>query len=194
MRQPVRVADYLDTLTRELSFDQPLAHRVRQEVEDHLWEAAAASGDGSSEAQARVIRNFGDAREIASQYAALSLTRQTRRSGALVVVAAGVLYLAMKGRIAWYGLMQWVLSANLQGLAKIVFVVDCSAYIAAFLLGAAGWAYISAGRASARFAAPCRSPSPRRVRCSFRRRPIPSRRRSGFSTSGRLSPSPPSPC
>jgi len=157
MRPPDRVADYLDTLTRALSFDPPLAQRVRQEVEDHLCEAAAASGDGASEAEARAIRNFGDAREIASQYAALSLLRQTRRSGALVVVASGILYLAMKGRLAWYGLMQWGLSEHLQGLGKIVFAIDRSAYIAAFLLGAAGWAYISAaGRVSARFDAPCR--------------------------------------
>jgi hypothetical protein len=156
MRQPDRVADYLDTLMRELSFDLPLAHRVRQEVEDHLCEAAAASGEGSIEAQARAIRNFGEARAIASQYAALSLLRQTRRSGAIVVVASGVLYLAMKGRISWYGLMQWTLSDDLQGVGKIVLAIDRYAYILAFLLGAAGWAYISSGRVSARFNARCR--------------------------------------
>jgi hypothetical protein len=156
MRQPDHVADYLDTLTRELSFDLPLAHRVRREVEDHLREVAAASGDGSIEAQARAIRNFGDAREIASQYAALSLLRQTRQTGAIVVVASGVLYLAMKGRIAWYGLMQWTLSDNLQGVGKVVLAIDRPAYILAFLLGAAGWAYISSGHVSARFNARCR--------------------------------------
>jgi hypothetical protein len=156
MRQPDHVADYLDTLTRELSFDPPLAHRVRQEVEDHLCEAAAATGDGSIEAQTRAIRNFGDARDIASQYAALSLLRQTRQNGAIVVVASGVLYLAMKGRIAWYGLMQWTLSDNLQGVGKIVLAIDRTAYVLAFLLGAAGWAYISRGRVSARFNAHCR--------------------------------------
>ena len=44
MPQRSPVADYLDALTRELGFDRPLAHRVRQEVEDHLWEATAANG------------------------------------------------------------------------------------------------------------------------------------------------------
>jgi hypothetical protein len=157
MRQPAHVADYLDTLTRELSFDLPLAHRVRQEVEDHLWEAAAETGDSSVEAQGRAIRNFGDAREIASQYAALSLWRQVRRSGAIIVVASGAVYLAMKGRIAWYGMMQWVLSENLRPISKIVVTIDRSAYVLAFLLGAAGWAYISSRRVSPRFHAACRA-------------------------------------
>src|SRR5712692_10385719 len=71
--QPGPVADYLGRLMRELSFDLPLASRVCQEVEDHLDEAVAAMGDSLIEAQGRAIRNFGDAREIASQYAALSL-------------------------------------------------------------------------------------------------------------------------
>ena len=47
MPQRAPVADYLDALTRELSFDLPLAHRVRQEVEDHLWEATAVNSDAS---------------------------------------------------------------------------------------------------------------------------------------------------
>ena len=67
MPQRSPVADYLDALTRELGFDRPLAHRVRQEVEDHLYEATAANGDSSVEAQARAVRCFGEAREIASQ-------------------------------------------------------------------------------------------------------------------------------
>ena len=55
MPQRSPVADYLDALTRDLGFDRPLAHRVRQEVEDHLWEATAANGDSSMEAQARAV-------------------------------------------------------------------------------------------------------------------------------------------
>ena len=157
MPKPGPVADYLDRLTRELSFDPPLAGRVRQEVQDHLCEAAAAMGDSSIEAQGRAIRDFGDARDIASQYAPLSLLRQARRSGAIIIVASGALYLAMKGRIAWYGLMQWALSDNLQAVGKIVLAIDRSAYILAFLLGAVGWAYISTRRVSPRFDAGCRA-------------------------------------
>jgi hypothetical protein len=156
MPQHAPVADYLDELTGELSFDRPLAHRVRREVEDHLWEATAANGDASIEAQARAVRRFGEAREIAGQYAALSLLRQARRSGAIIVLASGALYIAMKGRVAWYGLMQWALSDTLQPVGKVVLAIDRAAYILAFLLGAVGWAYISSRPVSPRFHAGCR--------------------------------------
>jgi hypothetical protein len=157
MPQRSPVADYLDALTCELGFDRPLAHRVRQEVEDHLWEATAANGDSSIEAQARAVRCFGEAREIASQYTALSLLRQARRSGAIIVLASGALYIAMKGRVAWYGLMQWALSDAMQPVGKVVLAIDRTAYILAFLLGAVGWAYISSRRVSPRFHALCRA-------------------------------------
>ena len=65
------------------------------------------------------MRCFGEAREIASQYAALSLLRQARRSGAIIVLASGALYIAMKGRVAWYGLMQWALSDAMQPVGKV---------------------------------------------------------------------------
>jgi len=157
MPQRNPVADYLDALTRDLGFDRLLAHRVRQEVEDHLWEATAANGDSSMEAQARAVRCFGEAREIASQYAALSLLRQARRSGAIIVLASGALYIAMKGRVAWYGLMQWTLSDAMQPVGKVVLAIDRTAYILAFLLGVVGWGYISSRRVAPRFHALCRA-------------------------------------
>src|SRR5262245_4343 len=39
------IADYAAALSRELAFDGPLSRRVRDEVEDHLWEAAASEPD-----------------------------------------------------------------------------------------------------------------------------------------------------
>jgi hypothetical protein len=157
MPQRSPVADYLDALTRELGFDRLLAHRVRQEVEDHLWEATAANGDSSVEAQTRAVRCFGETRDIASQYAALSLLRQARRNGAIIVLASGALYIAMKGRVAWYGLMQWALSDTMQPVGKVVLAIDRIAYILAFLLGVVGWGYISSRRVAPRFHAPCRA-------------------------------------
>jgi hypothetical protein len=157
MPQRAPVADYLDELTGELSFDRPLAHRVRSEVEDHLWEATAANGKATIEAQARAVRSFGEAREIAGQYAALSLLRQARRSGAIIVLASGALYIAMRGRVAWYALMQWALSDTLQPIGKVMLAIDRTAYILAFLTGTVGWAYISSRRVSPRFHAGCRA-------------------------------------
>ena len=42
------IPDYLKRLERELNFDRSLARCVRQEVEDHLWEAVAADGTASN--------------------------------------------------------------------------------------------------------------------------------------------------
>jgi hypothetical protein len=68
------IQDYLDGLSRELDFDRSLARCVRQEVEDHLWEAVAADPTGNLlEAQRRAVANFGDARVIAAQFAVVSL-------------------------------------------------------------------------------------------------------------------------
>ena len=36
------IENYLELLARELDFDRSLSRCVRQEVEDHLWEAVAA--------------------------------------------------------------------------------------------------------------------------------------------------------
>jgi hypothetical protein len=149
MRQPTPISDYLDTLTSELSFDPPLARRVRQEVEDHLHEAAA--GDASVEAQQRAVRNFGDVREIARQYTALSLLRQTRRTGAVVVLAVAGIYLTMKSRLAWYGLMQWMLTADLQDYGRLGLAINRCTFTLALLLGIAGWVYIGSRQVSATF-------------------------------------------
>src|SRR6266403_1450386 len=45
--EPGMIPDYLERLARELSFDRSLARNVRQEVEDHLWEAVAADPTGN---------------------------------------------------------------------------------------------------------------------------------------------------
>jgi len=63
----------------------------------------------------------------------------------------------MRGRVAWYGLMQWALSDTLQPVGKVVLAIDRTAYLLAFLRGALGWAYISSRRVSPRFHAGCRA-------------------------------------
>jgi hypothetical protein len=157
MRQPDLISDYLDTLTRALSFDTPLARRVRQEVEDHLSEAVAAEPEADSgAAQLRAIRNFGDPRAIASEYAAQSLFRQTRRVGILAVVAAAGILVTMNARGAWYGWTQWGVSAELAALRRIGLSIDLYAYAIALAIGLVGWAYIGTRRRAASFDAPYR--------------------------------------
>jgi hypothetical protein len=84
-------------------------------VEDHLWEAAAADpSEEGREAQRRAIAGFGDPRLIAAQFAAVSLQKQTRRTGlAVVLIAAGV-YITMKARVAWYALMECAIANDIR--------------------------------------------------------------------------------
>jgi hypothetical protein len=157
MPRPDLISDYLDTLTRELSFDIPLARRVRQEVEDHLSEAVAAEPEEhAGEAQRRAIRNFGDPRAIASEYAAQSLFRQTRRVGIVAVVVAAGILVTMNARGAWYGWTQWGVSAELAALRRIGLSIDLYAYAIALAIGLVGWAYIGTRRRAASFDAPYR--------------------------------------
>ena len=157
MRRPDLISDYLDTLTRALSFDTLLARRVRQEVEDHLSEAVAAEPEADSgAAQLRAIGNFGDPRAIASEYAAQSLFWQTRRVGIVAVVVAAGILVTMNARGAWYGWTQWGVSAELAALRRIGLSIDLYAYAIALAIGLVGWAYIGTRRRAASFDAPYR--------------------------------------
>jgi len=102
------IPDYLESLARELDFDRSLSRCVRQEVEDHLWEAVAADSTGNLlEAQQRAIANFGDARAVAAQFAVVSLAKRTRRAGVAAVLVIASDLIAMKARVAWYAAAQW---------------------------------------------------------------------------------------
>jgi hypothetical protein len=137
------IQDYLDRLSHELDFDRSLARCVRQEVEDHLWEAVAADSTGNMpEAQRRAVANFGDARVIAAQFAVVSLARQSRQAGlAAVLVIAGI-FIAMKARIAWYAAAQWAISDELRAVGRLVGTVDRYAFWLAIVVGLGGWLYI----------------------------------------------------
>src|SRR4029077_12422841 len=124
MRQLSPIADYLDALARELCFDPALSRRVRKEVEDHLDEAAREAGGPRPEADRRAIANSGDRRELARQYAASSLLAQTRDVGTIMILALGGIYVAMKGRIAWYALTQWELHEDLKTVNAIGILLD----------------------------------------------------------------------
>jgi hypothetical protein len=137
------IPDYLETLVRELDFDRSLSRCVRQEVEDHLWEAVAVDSTGNTlEAQRRAIANFGDARAIAAQFAVVSLAKRTRRAGvAAVLVIAGDL-VAMKARIAWYAAAQWGISEDMRAVRGLVISIDRYAFCLAAIIGLGALAYI----------------------------------------------------
>ena len=137
------IPDYLDVLARELDFDRSLSRCVRQEVEDHLWEAVAADPAGNGlEAQQRAIANFGDARAIAAQFAVISLASHSRRAGVAAVLVIASVFIAMKARIAWYVAAQWTIADDMRAFSGLVVQIDRYAFWLSVIVGLGGWAYI----------------------------------------------------
>jgi hypothetical protein len=138
------IADYLDALAHELRFDPALAHRVRQEVEDHLRQSAEERSDcmPAAEAERRAIAGFGDPRAIARLYAPAALLTQSRRAGIVVLVALAGIYAMMKGRFAWYGFTQWQLSPDIAAAVAAGFSAVRWVFIIALALALVGTVYI----------------------------------------------------
>jgi hypothetical protein len=146
------IADYLEQLERELCFDRSLSRCVRQEVEDHLWEAVAADPTGNTlQAQRRAIANFGDAGAIAAQFAIVSLARQSRRAGVVAVLVVASVFIAMKARLAWYAAAQWALGDDVRAVGGLVSRVDRYAFLLSVIIGLGGWLYIRSRRIPAGF-------------------------------------------
>jgi hypothetical protein len=141
------ISEYAESLARRLGFDPGLARSVRQEVEDHLWEAA---GDASPEAQRRAIERFGDPRLIATQIAAVALARQARSLGLLLMLVLGGLFLAMKMRIAWFASAQFHVRDDLLALGQVLLSIDRAAFWIAIACGAASVVLARSRRAQAR--------------------------------------------
>jgi hypothetical protein len=138
---------YVNSLLGALRHDRSLARRLRREVEDHLWEAVAADPSAKGrEAQRRAIAGFGDPRLIAAQFAAVSLQKQTRRTGAAVLLIAAGVYITMKARVAWYALMQCATTNDIAAVAQLVGSIDRYSFWLSVVVGVGCWAYSSRGR------------------------------------------------
>jgi hypothetical protein len=151
MPQPSPVADYLDALTRALAFDPALARRVRRETADHLGEAVERDGGERITTEARAVAAFGDAHMLARRFAAASLMAQTRRTGAIMIAALGGIYLAMKGRIAWYGIVQWGVSDEWRAVNTVGVWLDRWAFLLALVGAVTACGYIATRRAPPEF-------------------------------------------
>jgi hypothetical protein len=149
VRQPGPVADYLDALAHELSFDIALSRRVCAEIEDHLWQAA--DGCLSVESQQRAVANFGDPSDLARQYMTTSLLAQVRRVGFAMIGASVAIYVAMKARVVWYALMQWEANADWEFVRTIGLAIDRCGFLAATCVALISWVYISTRRAPIQF-------------------------------------------
>lgn len=137
------IAAFAESLAGRLNFDSALSQRVRQEIQDHLYEAATAapSGDGG-EAVQRAIANFGDPHVIAAQFAAAWLARQAWKVGVIVTVVITCDFVTMKTRLAWYAATRWVLSDDVKALAKAIGLIGACAFYVSVIVGIAACAYL----------------------------------------------------
>ena len=137
------IAAYLRELEGGLAFDPALASRVVAEVREHLADAAAEDEIADrDEAEQRAVVRFGDPRELAAQFAAISLARQARRVGLVMVLAILLVLAMMKARVAWYALVAWTMPEDARAVAGIVFEVNRYAFWMAVVIGIGAFLYI----------------------------------------------------
>lgn len=143
MQESGLIAAYVESLAGKLAFNPSLSRRLRQEVQDHLWEAAGAGLPGNRrEAVERAIGNFGDPHAIAAQFATAWIARQSWKIGVTVALMIGSVFVAMKGRITWYTAAQWGLSEDVRAVAGAVGGIDACAFWLSIGMGIAGCAYL----------------------------------------------------
>ena len=141
------IRQYLGRLARELDFDPALSRQVEREVEDHLWEAVESDPAADrQEAERRAVAKFGDARAIAAQFAVLSVATLARRVGLAGVLLISAVFLAMKARVAWYGVVPCPLAEETKALGEFVLSIDRWAFWFAVVAALAGWIYILSRR------------------------------------------------
>ena len=166
MRQDDAIAEYADRLARRLSFDLTLSNRVRAEVEDHLRQAVDELGGASLDHQRQAIANFGDADELARQYAADCLLEQIQQAGLTMAIAVIGIFAAMEGRVAWYAFMQWETNPVLKLVSAVALPIDRYAFLLAIAFALAGYGYLAARRTLAHLRADYRKQLGVLVLCS----------------------------
>lgn len=143
MQESGMIAAFAELLAGKLEFSRSLARRVRQEVQDHLWEAAAASPSRNErEAVQRAIANFGDPHVIAAQFATAWLARQSWKVGVTVILVISSVFVAMKTRVTWYAAAQWGLNDDVRVVAKSVSLIDAYAFWLSVIVGIVGCTYL----------------------------------------------------
>ena len=152
------IAAYLNELAGVLAFDPALASRVVTEAREHLTDAAAEDdSEDRCEAERRAVARFGDPRELAAQFAAVSLARQAWRVGIVIVLAIVVALAMMKARLVWYALVKWTITEDARAAAGLVLTVNRYAFWMAVLIGLGAMFHIGRRSAPARFHAEYRS-------------------------------------
>jgi len=157
MEQPGVIAEYAGRLAAELDFDPSLSRRVHREVEDHLHDTVAVDPSSDrADAERRAIARFGDLHVIAARFTAAAVVRQTRGVAVVAVAMIAAVFVAMKARVAWYGVMAWGTDVPMGALVDVVLKVDRLAFGLAALVGVAGWLYIGSRRVPVTLTRDCR--------------------------------------
>ncbi len=134
---------YLAQLGRRLAFDAALSTRVCAEVEDHLRESAEARASlGRDDAERQAVQRFGSVDELASRFATDALGALAQRTWIVLAAAAGATFLAMR-------LRRMLLDPHAFDAAPIAALFDRFGFIAALIVGVAGWLIVRASRAPA---------------------------------------------
>jgi hypothetical protein len=125
------IEQYIATLLRDMDFDPALARRFACEVEGHLRDAAEADPAWPSpEAERRAIERFGLARELAAQFAADAVERQSKRTWLTLLFTVLMTLLAMRIRVIWID----------DGTASMLApLIDRYAFLAAVGVAGVGW-------------------------------------------------------
>jgi hypothetical protein len=152
------IAAYLTELAGALAFDPALASRVVAEAREHLTDAADEDdGDDRDEAERRAVARFGEPRDLAAQFAAVSLAGQAWRIGVVIVLAIIVAMAMMKARLAWYAIVQWTIADDARAAAGLVVSVNRYAFWAAVVIGLGALFHVGRRAAPTRLHAEYRS-------------------------------------
>jgi len=143
MQSPGVIDDYVGRLARKLDFDRSMCRRVCREVQDHLRDAAAADEPADvAAAERRAVANFGDADAVAAQFAIISLAKRSRTMSSASIVGIAAVFIAMKGRVAWYATVAETAGSNLKSIAGIVGSIDRYTFWFSVIAGIGCWLYI----------------------------------------------------
>ena len=118
---------------------------MREEAADHLRQAIAA--DESHDrvvAERRAIAEFGDAHAIAGEFVAISLARSAARLRTGLIIAVAVIFVAMKGRVAWYIMTGWSAGHDVSPATQVIAVIDRYAFWSSAIIAIGVFGYLAA--------------------------------------------------
>ena len=130
------IPQYVETLRRELAFDAGLAERVCEEIETHLYEAAAAEPlEPRERSEEDAIARLGEPKTLATGFAQALLPHRIKSVWRDVALAACAIFIAMRIR----GGLLHVDATEIFDPINVAVFVDRCAFFAALISGFVGF-------------------------------------------------------